>query len=54
MFPSIDYFGGGGWIRTSEAKKQQIYSLSPLATRELPHMEWSEYFRPSLTGANLN
>ena len=27
-------FGGRGWIRTTEAEKQQIYSLSPLATRE--------------------
>ena len=27
--------GGGGWIRTTEAEKQQIYSLPPLATREL-------------------
>ena len=26
--------GGRGWIRTTEAEKQQIYSLSPLATRE--------------------
>ena len=26
--------GGSGWIRTTEAKKQQIYSLPPLATRE--------------------
>ena len=26
--------GGCGWIRTTEAKTQQIYSLSPLATRE--------------------
>ena len=30
--------GGGGWIRTIEAKKQQIYSLPPLATRELHHI----------------
>ena len=28
------FFGGRGWIRTTEAEKQQIYSLSPLATRE--------------------
>ena len=27
-------FYGRGWIRTTEAEKQQIYSLSPLATRE--------------------
>ena len=34
--------GGGGWIRTIEAEKQQIYSLPPLATRELLHMKlWS-------------
>ncbi len=26
--------GGSGWIRTTEAKMQQIYSLPPLATRE--------------------
>ena len=30
-------FGGRGWIRTTEAEKQQIYSLPPLATRELAH-----------------
>ena len=30
----FDKNGGGGWIRTTEAEKQQIYSLSPLATRE--------------------
>ena len=29
--------GGRGWIRTIEAEKQQIYSLPPLATRELSH-----------------
>ena len=28
------FFHGRGWIRTTEAEKQQIYSLSPLATRE--------------------
>ena len=27
-------FGGRRWIRTIEAKTQQIYSLPPLATRE--------------------
>ena len=32
-------FGGRGWIRTTEAKKQQIYSLTPLATRELSHIK---------------
>jgi hypothetical protein len=31
-------FGGRGWIRTTEAEKQQIYSLSPLATREHAHI----------------
>ena len=30
--------GGRGWIRTTEAEKQQIYSLSPLATREHAHI----------------
>ena len=30
--------GGRGWIRTIEAEKQQIYSLPPLATRELVHI----------------
>ena len=33
-------FGGSGWIRTTEAIMQQIYSLSPLATRERSHI-WS-------------
>ena len=32
----IKKYGGGERIRTSEGKHQQIYSLSPLATRELP------------------
>ena len=27
--------GGRWWIRTTEAEKQQIYSLPPLATREI-------------------
>ena len=30
--------GGRGWIRTTEAEKQQIYSLSPLAPREHAHI----------------
>ena len=30
-----NFFGGRGWIRTIEAKTQQIYSLPPLAAREL-------------------
>ena len=33
-------FGGRGWIRTTEAEKQQIYSLSPLATREHAHIQF--------------
>ena len=33
--------GGRGWIRTTEAEKQQIYSLSPLATREHAHILFS-------------
>ena len=32
------FFYGRGWIRTTEAEKQQIYSLSPLATREHAHI----------------
>ena len=32
------FFGGGRWIRTIEAEKQQIYSLPPLAAREPPHI----------------
>ena len=34
--PAVFY--GRGWIRTTEAEKQQIYSLSPLATREHAHI----------------
>ena len=34
-------FYGRGWIRTTEAEKQQIYSLSPLATREHAHILFS-------------
>lgn len=33
--------GGGGWIRTIEAITQQIYSLPPLATRELLHIQFA-------------
>ena len=33
--------GGRGWIRTTEAEKQQIYSLSPLATREHAQIQFS-------------
>ncbi len=36
----IFLFGGRGWIRTTEAEKQQIYSLSPLATREHAHIQF--------------
>ena len=35
-------FGGRGWIRTTEAEKQQIYSLSPLATREHAHIRFPQ------------
>ena len=31
--------GGRRWIRTTEAEKQQIYSLPPLATREFSHIQ---------------
>ena len=31
--------GGRGWIRTIEVERQQIYSLPPLATRELSHIQ---------------
>ena len=34
-------FGGRWWIRTTEAEKQQIYSLPPLATREISHIYFS-------------
>ena len=37
-FCTLSIFGGRGWIRTTEAEKQQIYSLSPLATREHAHI----------------
>ena len=30
-----DMRGGGGWIRTTEGERRQIYSLLPLATRVL-------------------
>ena len=33
---TVFLFGGGWWIRTTEVDRQQIYSLSPLATREIP------------------
>ena len=32
------FVGGSGWIRTTEAIMQQIYSLPPLAAREHSHM----------------
>ena len=32
------YIGGGEWIRTIEDVRQQIYSLPPLAARELLHI----------------
>ena len=37
---STGVLGGRGWIRTTEAEKQQIYSLSPLATREHAHIHF--------------
>ena len=40
------FFGGRGWIRTTEAEKQQIYSLSPLATREHAQIQ---FLQPQLT-----
>ena len=36
----LGFSGGRGWIRTIEAKQQQIYSLPPLATRELSHIKF--------------
>ena len=33
------FFGGRWWIRTTEVKRQQIYSLPPLATREISHIK---------------
>ena len=39
-FHTLSIFGGRGWIRTTEAEKQQIYSLSPLATREHAHIQF--------------
>ncbi len=44
--------GGGGWIRTIEAEKQQIYSLPPLATRELLPKVAAEYDRRYLKTTN--
>ena len=32
------FVGGGWWIRTTEVNAQQIYSLPPLAAREIPHI----------------
>ena len=37
-FHTLSIFHGRGWVRTTEAEKQQIYSLSPLATREHAHI----------------
>ena len=37
------HYGGRGWIRTIEAEKQQIYSLPPLATRELSHIKLGSF-----------
>ena len=38
-------FGGRGWIRTTEAEQRQIYSLFPLAARELFHIGAGERTR---------
>ena len=35
------FVGGRGWIRTIEVVRQQIYSLPPLATRELSHIQFA-------------
>ncbi len=43
--------GGRGWIRTTEAEKQQIYSLPPLATRELVNIKL-DLLLHSRTGAD--
>ena len=44
--------GGRGWIRTIEAEKQQIYSLPPLATRELAHaINFSDAYEKAKNGA---
>ena len=34
----VFFVGGSGWIRTTVAEKQQIYSLPPLAAREHSHV----------------
>ena len=34
----LEFLVGAGGLRTTEAEKQQIYSLSPLATREHAHI----------------
>ena len=47
--PSVDGIGGRGWIRTTEAMMQQIYSLPPLATRELAHLNKQLTFQDSLS-----
>ena len=40
LVDKLRFFSGGRWwIRTTEAEKQQIYSLPPLATREISHIE---------------
>ena len=35
---AVLFSGGGWWIRTTEVNAQQIYSLPPLAAREIPHI----------------
>ena len=44
------FSGGRRWIRTIEAKKQQIYSLPPLATRELSPIECATRFLELVDG----
>ena len=40
--------GGSGWIRTTVGVRQQIYSLPPLATRELLHINQNKLIIYSL------
>ena len=49
------FSGGRGWIRTIEAEKQQIYSLPPLATRELSHIKLGSVVpKTEVTGQKRN
>ena len=41
--PKRSLFNGGqGWIRTTVPSREQIYSLSPLATRPPTHIKFSK------------